>query len=85
MQCVTENRGRKASDRSNCGARPTCSSAKAKTVAQQSDHLLTEPDEFTMTDVEERKWIQEHLDGPGNLCLLEEASGVILMYRFVTA
>ena len=47
-------------------------------AAQQSEHLLTEHDEFTMTEAEERKWIQDHLDGPGNICLLAEAAGVII-------
>jgi RimJ/RimL family protein N-acetyltransferase len=52
--------------------------AHAKAVAQESDFLLTEPDEFNMTEDEERKWIQDHLDGLGNICLLAEASGVII-------
>jgi RimJ/RimL family protein N-acetyltransferase len=64
--------------------RPACPDDAAnllvhlKTAAQQSEHLLTEPDEFTMTEAEERKWIQDHLDGPGNICLLAEAAGVII-------
>jgi RimJ/RimL family protein N-acetyltransferase len=50
----------------------------AKAVAQESDFLLTEPDEFTMTEDEERQWIQDHLDSPGKICLVAEASGVVI-------
>jgi RimJ/RimL family protein N-acetyltransferase len=47
-------------------------------VTSESDFLLTEPDEFTMTEDEERQWIQDHIDGPGKICLVADASGVVI-------
>jgi hypothetical protein len=41
--------------------------AHAKAVAQESDYLLTEPDEFKMTEDEERQWVQDHVDSPARL------------------
>ena len=46
-------------------------------VAGETEFFIVEPDEFPAED-EERKWIQDHLDHPGKLLLLAEASGTII-------
>jgi RimJ/RimL family protein N-acetyltransferase len=52
--------------------------AYMQAVTRESDFLLIEPDEFKMTEDEERQWIQYHLDSPGKICLVTEASGVVI-------
>jgi len=46
--------------------------AYGHTVFPESPHFLIEPDEFNFTEEQERQWIQEHFDGPGNLVILAE-------------
>lgn len=46
-------------------------------AAAETDFYVIEPDEFP-SEEEERKWIQDHLDHPGKLLLLAEASGTIV-------
>ena len=40
--------------------------------------LHLEPDEFPETEDQERKWIQDHLDHPGQIVLLAETAGTII-------
>jgi RimJ/RimL family protein N-acetyltransferase len=49
--------------------------AFCRAVGGESEYLLTQPDEFPPSEAEQRKWIESHLDGPGQLALLAEASG----------
>lgn len=39
-------------------------------VLSSADHVVTQADEFRLSDEEEAKWIQDHSDAPGHLCLL---------------
>ncbi len=52
--------------------------ALRQAVTTESDYMLTEPDECGSDEEQQRQWIQEHLDGPGKLCLLAEASGALI-------
>lgn len=52
--------------------------AYMQAVTRESDFLLIEPDEFTPTEDEERQWIQDHIDGPGKICLVADASGIVV-------
>jgi RimJ/RimL family protein N-acetyltransferase len=47
-------------------------------VAEETEFFIFEPDEFPETDEQERKWIQDHLDHPGQIVLLAEAGGTII-------
>ena len=46
-------------------------------VADETEFFVIEPDELPGEE-DERKWIQDHLDHPGKLLLLAEASGTII-------
>ena len=46
-------------------------------ITAETDFYVIEPDEFPNEDGE-RNWIQDHLDNPGRLLLLAEASGTII-------
>jgi RimJ/RimL family protein N-acetyltransferase len=52
--------------------------AYIRAVAAETQFFVMEPDEFPATDEQERQWIQEHLDRPGWLVLVAEASGTII-------
>jgi len=52
--------------------------AYIRPVAMETEFFLLEPDEFPETVEQERKWVQDHLDHPGQIILLAEASGVII-------
>ena len=52
--------------------------AYIRPVAEETEFFIFEPDEFPKTDEEERKWIQDHLDHPGQIVLLAEAAGTII-------
>lgn len=47
-------------------------------VAAETTFLLTEPDEFAMSQEDERRWIQTHLEDPGKLALWAEQAGSII-------
>lgn len=52
--------------------------AYIRPVAGETEFFILEPDEFPETEEQERKWIQDHLDHPGQIVLLAEASGTII-------
>ena len=52
--------------------------AYIRPVAEETEFFIFEPDEFPETDEQERKWIQDHLDHPGQIVLLAEAAGTII-------
>jgi RimJ/RimL family protein N-acetyltransferase len=47
-------------------------------VFPESPHFLIEPDEFNLTEEQERQWIQDHLDGPGTLVILAEVPDEVI-------
>jgi ribosomal protein S18 acetylase RimI-like enzyme len=48
-----------------------------RSVVKEKRYTLVQPDEFKRTYEEEREQISEHLETPGNLCLVAEVQGVI--------
>lgn len=52
--------------------------AFVRSVLSEAPHFLTEPDEFDFTEDQERKRIQDHLDGPGKLIVLADVSGTVV-------
>ena len=52
--------------------------AYIRVVAAETEFFVLEPDEFPATEELERQWIQEHLDHPGQIVLLAEASGSVI-------
>ncbi len=52
--------------------------AYIRPLAEETEFFLLEADEFPVAEREERKWIQDHLDGAGRLLLLAEAEGKII-------
>ena len=52
--------------------------AFVRSVLAESPFIGLEPDEFTFTEEQERKWIQDHLDGPDKLIILAEVSGAVI-------
>ena len=52
--------------------------AYIRAVAGETEFFILQPDEFPETEEQERKWIQDHLDHPGQIVLLAEASGTII-------
>lgn len=52
--------------------------AYIRCITKEPEFFVLEPDEFPATNELERQWIQEHLDHPGKIILLAEASGTIL-------
>lgn len=52
--------------------------AYIRPVAAETEFFLLEPDEFPETAEQERKWVQDHLDNPGQIVLLAEVSGAII-------
>lgn len=49
-----------------------------RSVLAESPHFLLQPDEFDLTEEQERKWVQDHLDGPGKLVLIAEIPGEVI-------
>ena len=47
-------------------------------IAQETEFFVLEPDEFPATEEKEQEWIHDHLDSPGKLLLLAEASETII-------
>ena len=47
-------------------------------MAEETEFFIFEPDEFPETDEQERKWIQDHLDHPGQIVLLAKNAGTII-------
>jgi len=52
--------------------------AYVREVVKESPFFIMEADEFTMTEDEERDWIQDHCDGPGKLLILAEAADKVI-------
>ena len=52
--------------------------AYIRAVAGETEFSILEPDEFPETEEQERKWVQDHLDHPGQIVLLAEAAGTII-------
>jgi hypothetical protein len=52
--------------------------AYVRSVAAETPFFIMEADEFNFTDEQERQWIQDHLDGPGKLTVMAEASGSVV-------
>lgn len=52
--------------------------AYIRPVAEETEFFVLEPDEFPPTVEQERQWVQDHLDHPGKIVLLAEASGMII-------
>ena len=52
--------------------------AYIRAVAGETEFFILEPDEFPETEEQERKWVQDHLDHPGQIVLLAEAAGTII-------
>jgi ribosomal protein S18 acetylase RimI-like enzyme len=49
--------------------------AHGRAVVSEGKFLLMHPDEFTLTEEQEREWIQQYLDDPDRLLILAEVSG----------
>ncbi len=49
--------------------------AYVRPVAEETEFFTLESDEFPPTEEQERQWVQDHLDSPGKILLLAEASG----------
>jgi len=52
--------------------------AYVRSVAAETPFLVMEADEFNFTDEQERRWIQDHLDGPGKVALVAEVAGTLI-------
>ena len=52
--------------------------AYIRPVAGETEFFILEPDEFPETEEQERKWVQDHLDHPGQIVLLAEVAGTII-------
>lgn len=52
--------------------------AYIRPVAAETEFFILQPDEFPQTDEQERKWVQDHLDHPGQIVLLAEADRTII-------
>ncbi|MGA2034976.1 MAG: GNAT family protein [Thermoguttaceae bacterium] len=52
--------------------------AYIRAVAGETEFFVLQPDEFPETKARERNWIQDHLDHPGQIVLLAEATGSII-------
>jgi RimJ/RimL family protein N-acetyltransferase len=52
--------------------------AYLRLVLTEAQHFGIEPDEFDRTEEQERQWVQEHLDSPGQLVVIAEIPGEII-------
>lgn len=52
--------------------------AYVRYISSEPELTVLEPDELPATEEKERQWIQDHLDHPGKIVLVAEASGTIL-------
>jgi hypothetical protein len=52
--------------------------AYIRSVAADTAFFIMQADEFNFTDEQERHWIQDHIEGPGKLALVAEASGSVI-------
>ncbi len=41
-------------------------------VIRDSEYMLTSPEEFTISETQEKQWIKEHIDHPGDILLVAE-------------
>jgi RimJ/RimL family protein N-acetyltransferase len=49
-----------------------------RSVAEETEFFVIQPDEFPPTVEAEQAWIQEHVDHPGKLLLLADVDGTII-------
>lgn len=47
-------------------------------VINESTFMLTTPDEFVISEVQEKQWIKEHMESPRSLLLVAEMRGRII-------
>lgn len=52
--------------------------AYIRSIAEETEFFVLQPDEFPPTVEEEQAWIQDHLDHPGKILLLAEANGCLV-------
>ena len=52
--------------------------AYIRSVAEETEFFVIQPDEFPPTVEAEQAWIQDHVDHPGKLLLLAEVDGTII-------
>ena len=52
--------------------------AHAQAVMTESEFNITTPAEFTMTEMQERDWLQGFLEKPGHLALVAEVDGALV-------
>ena len=52
--------------------------AYIRAVAGETEFFVLQPDEFPETEEQEWKWLQDHLNHPGQIVLLAEVSGTII-------
>lgn len=57
--------------------------ALGRAVVAEGEFAVTHPDEFDLTEEQERDWIRQHLDDPGKLLLVAETSGEMIGSLFV--
>lgn len=59
--------------------------AHSRKVIVESEFLITQADEFDLTEADEREWIRAHRDEPGQLALVAEISGKLVGLLFFEA
>jgi RimJ/RimL family protein N-acetyltransferase len=64
--------------RSACTDDASALLAHVRAVIAENVHGVTTPEEFDVTEKEERDWIRRHVDGPANALLIAEMSGHII-------
>ncbi|MAG93477.1 MAG: GNAT family N-acetyltransferase [Planctomycetaceae bacterium] len=52
--------------------------AYLREVLVSSEHLVTQADEFDVTEDHEREWIERHREAPGSLAILAESDGAVI-------
>jgi RimJ/RimL family protein N-acetyltransferase len=52
--------------------------AHARSVIDDGEGQILLPDEFAVTEQQERSWIGEHIDDPGKLALVAEVAGQVV-------
>lgn len=56
--------------------------AHSRRVIEEAEFLITQPEEFDLTEEEEHEWIRTHGDEPGQLALVAEISGSLVGLLF---
>lgn len=50
----------------------------ARSVMEESEFVVTTPEEMSLTIEQERNWIQSHLEDPGKLMVVAEFFGAVI-------